>query len=119
MLNTGTSTGALLERTDEPLELTILMPCLNEAETLGICITKAKKYLVDAKIRGEVHIADNGSTDGSVEIAERLGARVTHVPTRGYGAALRHGIESARGRYVIMGDSDDSYDFSRLDLFVS
>lgn len=102
----------------EAVELTVLMPCLNEAETLATCIDKAKAYLSRANIVGEVLIADNGSTDGSIEIAEAHGARVVHVPVRGYGAALRHGIENARGRFVIIGDSDDSYDFSRLDPFV-
>ena len=102
----------------EAIELTVLMPCLNEAETLATCIDKAKAYLSRANIVGEVLIADNGSTDGSIEIAEAHGARVVHVPVRGYGAALRHGIENARGKFVIMGDSDDSYDFSRLDPFV-
>ena len=102
----------------EPCELTILMPCLNEAETLGICIEKALSFLARTGIAGEVVIADNGSTDGSQAIAEGLGARVVPVPARGYGSALLGGIEAARGRYVIMGDSDDSYDFSRLELFV-
>ncbi|MEX0405821.1 glycosyltransferase family 2 protein [Aquibium sp. LZ166] len=102
----------------EAIELTVLMPCLNEAETLATCIDKAMAYLSRANIVGEVLIADNGSTDGSIEIAEAHGARVVHVPVRGYGAALRHGIENARGKFVIMGDSDDSYDFSRLDPFV-
>ncbi|WP_198672378.1 glycosyltransferase family 2 protein [Pseudogemmobacter bohemicus] len=99
-------------------ELTILMPCLNEAETLATCITKAQDYLRRSGIQGEVVIADNGSTDGSQEIAENLGARVVPVPVRGYGAALGAGIQAAKGRFVIMGDSDDSYDFSRLDGFV-
>jgi len=99
-------------------ELTILMPCLNEAETLEICIVKAHSYLKRAGVDGEVLIADNGSTDGSQDIARRLGARVVDVPTKGYGAALGAGIANAKGRYVIMGDSDDSYDFSRLDPFV-
>lgn len=101
-----------------PLELTILMPCLNEAETLARCIDKAQAFLRNSGIRGEVLIADNGSTDGSIDIAEQHGARVVHVPIRGYGAALSHGIANARGQFVIMGDSDDSYDFSRLDPFV-
>ncbi len=101
------------------LELTILMPCLNEAETLAICIDKAQAYLQRSGVHGEVLIADNGSTDGSIEIAQKHGARVVHVPIRGYGAALSHGIANARGKYVIMGDSDDSYDFSRLDSFVA
>ena len=101
-----------------PLELTILMPCLNEAETLAICIRKAMGYLERSGVAGEVVIADNGSTDGSQAIATELGARVVAIPARGYGAALLGGIQAARGRYVIMGDSDDSYDFSRLDGFV-
>jgi glycosyltransferase involved in cell wall biosynthesis len=99
-------------------ELTILMPCLNEAETIETCIRKAKGYLERSGISGEVVIADNGSTDGSQAMAEALGARVVDVPVKGYGAALGAGIAAARGRYVIMGDSDDSYDFSRLDAFV-
>jgi hypothetical protein len=100
-------------------ELTILMPCLNEAETLAACIVKARGYLDRSGVAGEIVIADNGSTDGSQAIAEGLGARVVPVPRRGYGAALIAGIEAAEGRYVIMGDSDDSYDFSRLDGFVA
>jgi glycosyltransferase involved in cell wall biosynthesis len=99
-------------------ELTILMPCLNEAETLETCITKALGYLARSGVDGEGLIADNGSTDGSQEIAKRLGARVVDVPTKGYGAALGTGIAHAKGRFVIMGDSDDSYDFSNLDPFV-
>ena len=102
----------------EPLELTILMPCLNEAETLAACIAKARSFLERSGISGEVVIADNGSTDGSRDIALASGARVVPVSQRGYGAALAGGIEAARGRYVIMGDVDDSYDFSRLDAFV-
>lgn len=100
------------------IELTILMPCLNEAETLATCIRKAQEYLSRSGIAGEIVIADNGSTDGSQAIAEGLGARVVPVPVRGYGAALGAGIAAAQGRFVIMGDSDDSYDFSRLDGFV-
>jgi len=99
-------------------ELTILMPCLNEAETLEVCIIKAFSYLERAEVHGEVLIADNGSTDGSQDIAKRFGARVVDVPVKGYGAALGAGIENAKGRLVIMGDSDDSYDFSSLDPFV-
>lgn len=101
------------------IELTILMPCLNEAETLAVCITKARGFLQRTGIAGEVLIADNGSTDGSREIAQREGARVVPVALRGYGAALAAGIEAARGRYVIMGDADDSYDFANLDAFVA
>src|SRR6476620_3533256 len=95
------------------------MPCLNEAETLAKCINKAKGYLEKSGIRGEVVIGDNGSTDGSQQIARDLGARVVDVPRRGYGAALMGAIEAARGKYVIMGDSDDSYDFSNLDAHVA
>ena len=102
-----------------PLELTILMPCLNEAKTLAICIEKAKSYLQRAGINGEVVISDNGSTDGSQDLARAHGARVVDVPIRGYGAALIAGIEAAQGRYIIMGDSDDSYDFSALDQFIT
>ena len=104
---------------DAPLELTILMPCLNEAETLAVCIRKAQGYLTRSGVSGEVLIADNGSTDGSQEIARAHGARVVDVPARGYGAALGAGIAAARGRFVIMGDADDSYDFSALDAFVA
>ena len=100
------------------IELSILMPCLNEAETLGICIDKAKAFLWRTGINGEVVIADNGSTDGSQGIARAHGARVVQVEARGYGAALIGGIRSARGRFVIMGDSDNSYDFANLDRFV-
>ena len=100
------------------VELTILMPCLNEAETLAVCIEKAQGFLARSGVSGEVLISDNGSTDGSQEIAERLGARVSHAPQRGYGAALINGIEQARGRYIIMGDADDSYDFVNLEAFV-
>lgn len=99
-------------------ELTILMPCLNEAETLATCIKKAQRFLLENDISGEVLIADNGSTDGSQDIARSHGARVVDIPIKGYGAALIGGIESARGSYVIMGDADDSYDFSALSLFV-
>ncbi|WP_046528766.1 glycosyltransferase family 2 protein [Cellulomonas sp. FA1] len=102
----------------ENVELSILMPCLNEAETLAVCIRKAQQYLERSGIVGEVVIADNGSTDGSQDIARSLGARVVPVAQRGYGAALIGGTQAARGRYVIMGDADDSYDFSRLDAFV-
>jgi glycosyltransferase involved in cell wall biosynthesis len=103
---------------DDAIELTILMPCLNEAETLAICIQKAHGFLQRSGISGEVLISDNGSTDGSQQIATSLGARVTAAPQRGYGAALINGIENARGRYIIMGDADDSYDFENLGPFV-
>lgn len=94
------------------------MPCLNEARTLPACIRKARRYMALHGIAGEVVIADNGSTDGSIDIARIEGARVVHVAQRGYGAALMAGIVAARGRFVIMGDSDDSYDFSDLQGFV-
>ena len=99
-------------------ELTILMPCLNEAETLAVCIAKALDYLERSGVNGEVLIADNGSTDGSQAIAAEAGARVVPIAAKGYGSALLGGIRAARGRFVIMGDSDDSYDFSDLDAFV-
>lgn len=99
-------------------ELTILMPCLNEAETLAQCVTKARAFLARSGVDGEVVVADNGSTDGSQALAEANGARVVHVPERGYGSALIHGIRAARGKFIIMGDSDDSYDFSALEPFV-
>jgi glycosyltransferase involved in cell wall biosynthesis len=104
--------------TVQAIELSILMPCLNEAETLAVCIDKAQAYLERSGIVGEVVIADNGSTDGSQEIAEAHGARVVPVADKGYGAALLGGIAAAQGTYVIMGDADDSYDFSNLDPFV-
>jgi glycosyltransferase involved in cell wall biosynthesis len=101
------------------LELTIVMPCLNEAETLERCLVKAKDFLARHNVAGEVVVGDNGSTDGSQDIARRNGARVVDVPLRGYGAALYFATKSARGRYVIMGDSDDSYDFSDLMPFLT
>lgn len=101
------------------VELSIVMPCLNEAETLETCIKKAQWYLQEHNVQGEVIIADNGSTDGSQAIARRLGARVIDISQRGYGSALRGGIEAARGQYVIMGDADDSYDFTQLTPFLT
>jgi glycosyltransferase involved in cell wall biosynthesis len=102
----------------DEVELSIVMPCLNEAETLAVCIGKANAFLAESHIRGEVIVADNGSTDGSQDIARRLGARLVSIPERGYGAALIGGIEAATGRFIVMGDADDSYDFEHLDLFV-
>jgi hypothetical protein len=101
-----------------PLDLTIRMPCLNEAETLAQCIEKARRGLERAGVPGEILIADNGSTDGSQAIAEKLGARVVPVKEKGYGNALRGGIAAARGKWILMGDADDSYDFSEADRFV-
>lgn len=97
------------------LELTILMPCLNEAETIERCVEKAANFLKRTGVSGEVLVADNGSTDGSQALALAAGARVVSVSTRGYGAALQAGIDAARSRYIVMGDADDSYDFSALD----
>ncbi|WP_375449823.1 glycosyltransferase family 2 protein [uncultured Devosia sp.] len=102
----------------ERLELTILMPCLNEAETLAICIGKARSFLARTGISGEIIIADNGSTDGSQAIATNGGARVVPVAQIGYGSALAGGIAAARGRFIIMADADDSYDFANLDAFM-
>jgi hypothetical protein len=99
-------------------KLSIVMPCLNEAETLAICIGKAHNALAELAISGEVVIADNGSTDGSQEIARRAGARVIEVTERGYGCALRGGIAAAQGRWIIIGDADDSYDFGSIAPFV-
>jgi hypothetical protein len=110
---------AIPEPESREVELTILMPCLNEAETIATCIDKAQGFLARSGVAGEILIADNGSSDGSVEYALARGARVIAVTERGYGAALRAGIAAARGRFVIMGDADDSYDFSRLELFLA
>ncbi len=100
------------------VEVSFIMPCLNEAETLEKCIRKAQSAIASLGLSAEIIIADNGSTDGSQDIAERLGARVVAVRDKGYGSALRGGIEAARGTYVIMGDSDDSYDFSSVGEFI-
>lgn len=102
----------------ERLDLSIVMPCLNEQETVGLCVRKAIATLREAGISGEVIVADNGSTDASVEIAEREGARVVHVQEKGYGNALKGGIRAAQGEYVLMADSDDSYDLSHIPRFV-
>jgi len=101
------------------LELSVVMPCLNEAATVGICVKKAIAALEQHGIRGEVIIADNGSTDGSQELAREMGARVVNVERRGYGSALQSGIAAARGEFVLMGDADDTYDFSQLNEFVA
>ncbi|MGF1478905.1 MAG: glycosyltransferase family 2 protein [Cyanophyceae cyanobacterium] len=99
-------------------ELSIVIPCLNEAETLAICIEKAQWYFWQNNIAGEIIVADNGSTDGSQDIASELGVRLVRVQEKGYGSALRGGIAAARGQYVIMGDADDSYDFRQLTPFL-
>jgi glycosyltransferase involved in cell wall biosynthesis len=124
--NNALSIGKVVVKRDGPagrgeeqgLELTILMPCLNESETLETCIRKALRFLNVNQIHGEVVVSDNGSTDASQEIARRCGARVVDVPVLGYGAALIYGASEAWGKYIIMGDSDDSYDFSNLMPFV-
>jgi glycosyltransferase involved in cell wall biosynthesis len=100
------------------LELSVVMPCLNERETVGVCVRKALVSIREAGILGEVIVGDNGSTDGSVEVAEKEGARVIHVADKGYGNALKGGILAARGEYVLMADSDDSYDFSHIMRFI-
>jgi glycosyltransferase involved in cell wall biosynthesis len=101
-----------------PAEVAIVMPCLNEADTLSICIAKAKRVLEAGNIAGEIIVADNGSTDESVAIAERMGARVVHVKAKGYGNALMGGIAAARAKFIIMGDADDSYDFGEIGKFI-
>ena len=103
---------------DGSLELSVVMPCLNEADTLAICIQKAQRAMKENGIRGEVVVADNGSTDGSQQIGSSLGARVIDVSAKGYGNALMGGISAARGKFVIMGDADDSYDFLEVPKFV-
>jgi glycosyltransferase involved in cell wall biosynthesis len=106
--------------TAEPdeIEVSVVMPCLNEARTVGLCVAKARACLDKLGVRGEIIVADNGSTDGSQDIARAHGARVVDVARKGYGSALQGGIAAARGRYIIMGDADDSYDFTRLEPFV-
>src|SRR4029453_3956589 len=101
----------------DSVDLSIVMPCLNEAETLGGCIEKARLGIERSSVRGEIVIADNGSNDDSVLIAEKLGARVVHVKEKGYGNALRGGIQAASGKWIIMGDADESYDFSETTRF--
>jgi len=110
------STGPLVETTAP--EVSIVMPCLNEARTVGHCVAKAVHALQELGINGEVVVADNGSTDGSQEIARKMGARLIEVPDKGYGSALRGGVAAARGEYIIMGDADDSYNFSELSPFI-
>ena len=107
-----------LKATNNKIELSIVMPCLNEERTVGNCVSQAKSFLVKSKIKGEVIIADNGSIDRSVEIAEMNGARVIHVTNKGYGSALMGGIEAAKGKFIIMADADESYDLVNLIPFV-
>lgn len=103
---------------DETLDVSVVIPCLNESNSLGCCVDKALAAFHSSGLRGEVVVADNGSTDGSIEIAEGHGARVVRVPERGYGSALKQGISSSHGIYVVMGDADDSYDFGEVPHFV-
>jgi glycosyltransferase involved in cell wall biosynthesis len=112
----GMETAAVHAR---PIEMTVVLPCLNEAETLAVCVDKALAALRENNISGEVVVADNGSTDGSQTIATEHGARVVPVPVRGYGAALNAGILAARGKYVLMGDADDSYEFGHIPRFLA
>jgi glycosyltransferase involved in cell wall biosynthesis len=100
------------------MDLTIVMPCLNEAETLATCIRKAKEAIQRTGVTGEILIADNGSSDGSQEIATKEGARIVSISDKGYGHAIRGGIEAARGKWILMGDADDSYDFSNITPFI-
>jgi glycosyltransferase involved in cell wall biosynthesis len=111
--------ASTLPQAEPRLDVSVVIPCLNEANSLAFCVEKAISSFRKAGLRGEVIVADNGSTDGSIEIAEFNGARVLHVSERGYGAALKAGIAAARGEYVIMGDADDSYDFSEVPNFVN
>src|SRR5579884_2295327 len=104
-------------RHDDAPELSVVMPCLNEAETLAACIEQIQHTIAEHGIDAEIIVADNGSTDGSPEIAERMGARVVHVLRKGYGSALMGGIAAARGRFVIMGDGDMSYNFGDIPAF--
>lgn len=117
--NETTTVGSNPANANSEVELSVVMPCLNEAETLEICIAKAQRSIEELNITGEVVIADNGSTDGSQAIAARMGARIVPIATKGYGSALWGGIAAARGKYVIMGDADDSYDFTNLAPFVA
>ncbi|MBR9846879.1 MAG: glycosyltransferase family 2 protein, partial [Algicola sp.] len=103
---------------ESKIELSIVMPCLNEAETLATCINKAQSFLKSNDVHGEIIIADNGSTDGSIEITKSHNTRLVHVTQKGYGSALREGIKAAKGTYIIMADADDSYDFSNLMPFL-
>jgi hypothetical protein len=120
-MNAAAVAGNIAEIADpirDEIELSVVMPCLNEAETLGTCIAKAQAALRKANIAGEIIVADNGSSDGSQSIAESQGARVITVGRKGYGSALMGGIAAARGKYIVMGDADDSYNFGDIPLFV-
>jgi len=117
-VNTEMTATLAVENSASPADVSVVIPCLNEANSIAFCVEKAIRAFQAAGLRGEVIVADNGSTDGSIEIAEKLGARVIPVSQRGYGSALRAGISAARGAFIIMGDADDSYDFSEIPRFV-
>ncbi len=112
------SAGGVLTGSEPVPEVSIVMPCLNEAESLAPCLQAAHEAIEIAGVRGEIIVADNGSTDGSIELAQSLGARVAHVAERGYGSALRGGFAAARGKYILMGDADGSYEFRHLNRFL-
>ena len=101
------------------MKLSVVIPCLNEADTLASCLRKARAGIKEADVESEIIVADNGSTDGSQQIAEKFGAQVISVPTKGYGAALMGGVAASRGEYILMGDADDSYDFGEIPKFIS
>ena len=107
-----------MESEQSPLDVSVVIPCLNEANSIGYCVKKAIAAFQAAGLRGEVIVSDNGSTDGSIELAEKLGARVVHAEQKGYGAALQAGIRASRGQFIVMGDADDSYDFTEVPRFV-
>src|SRR6266566_1022827 len=117
-LQTQMRTELVTDVTRNAVDVSVVIPCLHEANSIAICVEKAQKAFADAGLRGEVVVADNGSTDGSIEIAEKHGARVIPVAQRGYGSALKAGIRAARGAFIIMGDADDSYDFGEVPRFV-
>ena len=100
------------------MQLSIVIPCLNEVETIGICISKCNNSLNKMNIKSEIIVADNGSTDGSIEKAKLLGAKVVNIDTKGYGSTLIGGIKKAKGKYIIMADADDSYDFTKINDFL-
>jgi glycosyltransferase involved in cell wall biosynthesis len=118
----GTAREMVVTRGPDPegqdIVVSVVMPCLNEEETIGQCVAKALEGIRKTGLPGEVVVSDNGSTDRSIEIASELGARVIHTPERGYGSAYRAGFQAARGKYIVMGDSDDTYDFTQIDLFI-
>src|ERR1700712_9452 len=118
LLKSGQAQSSLAAAQEEGPKVTAVMPCLDEDKTVAIWVTKALACFARLGLPAEVIVADNGSTDRSVELAEQAGARVVHVNTKGYGAALIAGIKAARGGIIIMGDSDDSYDWSNLDGFI-